>query len=152
MGIKGAHELSLSIKGLSLPDVFVICSYLRQKRDSDSQPTIDLDASLIYRSSKLSIDNRMRQLIDICCQLSAVGFLVVVVCDGTVRHYTKRASIQRQSAYFDQKVKSYLLRVQLMAILEMKNSAADAEEKLRLETEEIFVSTELKSIEKKAAI
>lgn len=122
MGFNGAHELSHSVKGLSLAEVFTICSYIRQQKQLHvQQPTIDLDASLIYRSSKLSVDNRMRQIIDICCQLAAVGFVVVVICDGVSRHHTKRATIQREALQSSNKVKSYLLRVQLMAVLDKKN-------------------------------
>lgn len=149
MGIVGAHELSHSLKGLSIEDIYNFCSYNRQQREDASQPTIDLDASLIYRGSKLSVDNRMRQLMDICCQFASVGFIVVVVCDGPVRHHTKRASVQRQSVNFGNKVQSYLLRVQLMSTVELKNQAVDVAEKTRLEVEENIVSSDLKNLERK---
>lgn len=146
MGITGAHELSHSVKDLSIQDVFNVCTYIRQQQQIFTQPTIDLDASLIYRSSKLSIDNRMKQIIDICCQFCKVGFLVVVVCDGAVRHHTKRASIQRQALLFNQKVRR---RVQLMSIMEEKKKANDQAEKAQIEIEESKISSDLKLLEKK---
>lgn len=149
MGITGAHELSHSVRGLTLQDVYKICTFIRQQRNDNDRPTIDLDVSLIYRSSKLSIDNRKRQFIDICCQLAAVGFAVVIICDGSVRHHSKRATVQRQASLFGEKVKSYLLRVRLMSIMVLKSSATDTVEKERLESEENSVSSQLKTLEKK---
>lgn len=111
MGITGAHELSHSVKGLSVQDVYNICTYIRTLNNQTTKPTIDLDASLIYRSSKLSVDNRMIQIVDICSQLAVEGFLVVLVCDDAVRHHTKRATVMRQAANFSNKVTSYLCRV-----------------------------------------
>lgn len=149
MGITGAHELSHSVKGLSVQDVYNISSYIRKQKNIDTQPTIDLDASLIYRSSKLSIDNRMVQFIDICCHFSRAGFAVFVICDGAIRHHTKRATIQRQASLFSTKVKSYLLRVRLMSIAENKKATTDAAQSLALETEESNVSSQLKLCERK---
>lgn len=149
MGITGAHELSHSVKGLSIQEVYSVCMYIRLQQRITTQPTIDLDASLIYRSSKLSVDNRMRQIIDICCQLSSVGFLVVVVCDGAVRHHTKRASVQRQAILFSQKVKSYLLQLKLMSILDERKGITDEALKLQLEGEETIISSDLKALERK---
>lgn len=149
MGIVGAHELSHSVKCLTVQDIYNISSFIRQQRSDLSQPTIDLDASLIFRGSKLSVDNRMRQMMEICCQFASVGFKVVVVCDGPVRHHTKRASIQRQSEKFSNKVESYLLRVQLMGIMALKKATNDMVERTKLEEEENFVSCDIKSIERK---
>jgi hypothetical protein len=150
MGINGAHELSHSVKGLTVQDVFSICSYIRQKQSLPTRPTIDLDASLIYRGSKLSIDNRMKQLVDISCQLSAVGFMVVIICDGATRHHTKRATVvQRQSIIFCQKVESDFLRLRLMSVLDMKNNVNNDSEKASIEMEEHKLSTEIKNLERK---
>lgn len=144
MGINGAHELSHSVNGLSIQDILTVCLFIRRQRGDSSNPTIDLDASLLYHGSKLSVDNRMRQLMDVCCQLSSVGFTVVVICDGAVRHYTKRASVQRQAIVFANKVKSYLLCIQLMGLMELKKTTTEAAEKARLPGEEDVLSSVIK--------
>lgn len=149
MGITGAHELSYLVSGLSLQDIYSICSFVRQQQQLDIQPTIDLDASLLYRSSKLSVDNRMAQLVDMSCLLACIGFSVFIICDGAEQHHTKRASVERQSTSFVNKVKSYLLKVQLMSITERKCSATEAAEKVALATEENKVCNDIKKYDKK---
>lgn len=57
MGIIGAHELSLSLIGLTLQEVNNISTFLWQQHKTNTQPTIDLDACLI--------DAVMRTLIEI---------------------------------------------------------------------------------------
>jgi hypothetical protein len=103
MGIKYAHKYTHTIKSLTIDNLFTIASQLLKKKNSDavclrSSPTIDVDCSWVVRGFfKGDNDSRVRQLINFSIYLAQVGFHVNLVCDGAIRHHSKRATIQRQS-------------------------------------------------------
>ena len=106
MGVKHAHKLTYSTKGLSLSRVELLAHarYLEVKNNKKikvkrmQQPTIDVDISWLYRSkSNILEENRLAYVINICLLFSRAGFLVVLVCDGRSRHHSKRATIERNS-------------------------------------------------------
>lgn len=109
MGIKGAHTFTHSVTGVSIGELYQISLsrkiynlqspdvHANDNFDDDIIPTIDVDASWVFRSSSISIDNRLSWMMNIGIELAKVGFIVVYVCDGSIRHHTKRATVDRNS-------------------------------------------------------
>ena len=133
MGIKHRHELTHSISGLSINRLDLIGQYLYKLPKSNpniqrfQQPTLD---SWLYRSkNKITENNRLRKVIDICLAFARVGFAVVLVCDGAQRHHSKRASTERSSKLYNNTIKGYIARSNLMQLVKERLQSDNIAEK-----------------------
>jgi hypothetical protein len=112
MGIKYAHQLTHSISGLSLSHVDLIAQEIFKLKTTHNhhinhiqQPTLDVDISWLYRSkNKITQDNRLRCVINVCLEFVKFGFVVVLVWDGPISHHFKRASTERASQLYNNKL------------------------------------------------
>lgn len=156
MGIRGAHVLTHSISGVSVGELFQIAlarkkKYLESINDNGNKiiiPTIDIDASWIYRSSTMIIDNRISYMVNLACEFAKIGFNVVYVCDGSVRHHSKIATIDRISKVKKLMFEGYLKRSELMILGEKRKDCKSIDEMNIIIQQETKLSNRIKSIEK----
>ena len=150
MGVKHAHQLTHQITGVTQQELLKILEARSHRRDGQDKPTIDVDVSYVYRKL-YNKDNysRISYIMSICDVLCKSGSRVVLVCDGSVRHHSKRASVQRQVARYKSKVELYQTRCELMQIIKNISVAKTEEEKKYLKTEESRLADNSSRLEKK---
>jgi hypothetical protein len=105
MGVNGAHTLTYGLHGLSVQQIFTIALFIFNKYNTTNinrPPTIYIDASWVIRSC--SVENKVGYLIRLTSVLVSAGFRIVLVCDGTVRHHSKRSTTKRTAAAYESKV------------------------------------------------
>lgn len=136
MGLNGGHSYTHSISGVNLGELYQI-ALARSNANNQSAvpddvivntPTIDIDASWIYRSSSAIIDNRMKWMINFVLEFVKIGFIAVLVCDNDVRHHSKRATIERKSKYEKTIIDGYIRRTELMKLAEQREKSNNVEE------------------------
>jgi hypothetical protein len=103
MGINRAHSLPCSLNNLDLGQLYMIgIARLKEKQNASPTfhrdiPTIDLDCSwIVRRSPRESFVGRIECLWSKSILLARSGFFVMLVCDGSKRHHSKRATFQRE--------------------------------------------------------
>jgi hypothetical protein len=109
MGIKVAHAITYSILNLNLTSLYNVAFKLFQNKKRDgvrrsNNPSVYIDASLIIRGMTCTAKARPLSFIRLCCCLSRAGFDVVIVCDGEIRHCSKRSTIKRKAEAYDNKI------------------------------------------------
>ena len=154
MGIKGGHSYTHSIKDVTLGEIFQIAAARKKSYNNtdindntNNNPTIDMDASWVYRCTAIAIDNRMSWLINLALEFVREGFNVVYVCDGEIRHHSKRASILRKSKFQRNIIDGYVKKAALMVLAEKRRQSTDLDEINQSIIEEEILSTKLKSLE-----
>ena len=155
MGVKYAHQLTHSIKGLSIGNIetiakkrFVSSIYYDDKKSRIQQPTIDVDVSWLYRSkNKIAEENRMSYIVDICLEFCRNGMVVVLVCDGSHRHHSKRASIERRAEMYNNMIQGLMHRSELMRLHKDRISATTTEERERILSLEQKIAKTIKQLE-----
>jgi hypothetical protein len=135
MGIKYAHKYTYSINGLSLDQLYIIASNrFKQNQNNDEisssrrrlRPSIDIDVSWVIRGfAKGNVECRVGTLLRIATAFTDVGFYVKLVCDGILRHHSKRATIKRKSDQQKKKIELVLRKSQMM-ILSQRIIASDS--------------------------
>lgn len=157
MGIRGAHTYTHSISGVSIGELYQLALSRKkannqtvhdQNDNLDYTPTIDIDASWVYRSSVISIENRMLWMINIAIDLAKTGFIVVFVCDGSIRHHSKRATIDRKSKLQKFIIDGYLNRTELMRLADKRQECTSIEEINIMVNRETILSKKIKNQEK----
>ena len=84
-----------------------------------------------------------------CDVLCKSGSRIVLVCDGSVRHHSKRASVKRQVERYETKVQLYQTRCELMQIIKNISLVKTEEEKKNLKTDESRLVEKSSRLEKK---
>ena len=157
MGVKHRHKLTYSIKGLSLSRVELLAQarYLEVKNNKKvkvvriQQPTIDVDISWLYRSkNNILEENRLSYVINICLAFARVGFVVVLVCDGNIRHHSKRATIERHAKMYQGTIASYVSRAKLMQLCRSRLESDSVENKAAILEQEKKLAETVKKFEK----
>jgi hypothetical protein len=133
MGISHAHKLTHQITGITHDELLKIVKSRSLRRASDDKPTIDIDISYVYRKLyNKDGQSRIKYIMCLCEVLCKSGLRVVLVCDGSVRHHSKRASIQRQVEKYKTKVELYQTRCELMQVIKGISVAKTVDEKNNL--------------------
>ena len=153
MGINNAHKLTHQITGVTQDELLKIVKDRSRRRSYENKPTIDIDISYVYRKLyNKDQHSRIKYIMSLCDLLCKNGVRVVLVCDGSVRHHSKRASIQRQVEKYKTKVMLYQTRCELMHVIKSKSDAKSAEEKENLKLEELRLSELSSKLEKNLII
>ena len=101
MGINGGSaKIYYSITDQTDDTIIKIAKHRAQRRNGDiaSIPVLDIDASWVVRSfGNNNDDSNVLRLCKLSLSLVHKGLHVVIVCDGSVRHHSKRATIKRKS-------------------------------------------------------
>ena len=159
MGIKGAHFFTHSISNVSLGELYQISlsrklfnqqstsGTTNDNFDDDIIPTIDIDASWVFRSSSIVLENRLSWMMNIGVELAKVGFIVVFVCDESVRHHSKRSTIFRNSKFKIKTLVGLLMKTELMLLQEKKDMCISIEEKNQIMKQETQLSTKIRAID-----
>jgi hypothetical protein len=154
MGIKYAHKYTYSIKNLSIDNIFSIaCDRLKQKRNEGvcyrTIPSIDIDSSWIIRGfGRGDIECRIRTLINIALCFVASGFHVNLICDGAIRHHSKRATIKRQSDTQKKRLQLILIKSELMLLSNQRRTTDSIEERNIIQQQETDIQKKIRSLEK----
>ena len=106
MGIKKGHSLTNILKNLNIGQLVTAATTLLNKKQQSKvtdrvAPVIDIDASwIVRRLSASSEQSRVGYLFRLARTLQNVGFVVYIICDGEVRHPSKRSTILRKSKLY----------------------------------------------------
>lgn len=157
MGIKGAHSFTHSISKVTIGELLQIAKG-RKKCNNQStagvvadtigaRPTIDIDASWIFRSTGIKLDNRLDWMMNLALELVRNGFIVVFVCDGENRHHSKRATVERKAKYQKVAIDTYIKKAELMKLAEMRINSNSIEEINQIIVKENALSNKLKTME-----
>lgn len=135
MQIVCAHQYTHAASGVSLGELYQIALYRKQNivnlknvnnnvneyiYVADFIPVIEFDNSWVYHSSSISIDQRLNLLIDLALEFSKTGFHVYCICDGNIRHHSKRVSVKPKGKYLKLIVDVYLKKAELMKVPEQR--------------------------------
>jgi hypothetical protein len=120
MGVNGAHSLTYSINSISIQQLFSIALHIftRNRNHIHRKPTIYVDTSWVLRSCHT--EDRVGYLIRLSSFLVTSGFQVVIVCDGSVRHHSKRSTIKRLAESYNSKIILHRNNTFLMSLLNKK--------------------------------
>ena len=119
MGIKVGHSINYIVNDLNLKELIEIAKSRRNDCSNGDEllpgpPVIDIDASwIIRRYLNVSDDCRINYLMKLCLLLMNEGCWVHIVCDGEVRHHSKRATTKRLVDCYRNKMNYHLLKCQL---------------------------------------
>ncbi len=150
MGVKNAHHLTHQITGVTQQELLKIVEARSHRRDGQDKPTIDIDVSYVYRKLFYKDNHsRINYIMSICDVLCKSGSRVVLVCDGSVRHHSKRASVQRQVERYKTKVQLYQTRCELMQVIKSISLATTETEKENLKKAESRLADNSSKLEKK---
>jgi hypothetical protein len=153
MGIKYAHQLTYGINDITLHDLYKI-AIARIPVDNDNRairqrPCIDIDCSLLVRTrGNNNLVSNTTYIINVCRIFQHVGFDVMVVFDGVVRHHSKRTTIQRQSECDRKRVEIIIHKSSLMNIIQQRRTVDSIEERNKLLLEEADIKKKIKTIER----
>jgi hypothetical protein len=156
MGIKGAHSYTYSIQGLSTDQIFFIASErMRAKRNDNERtqcvsrlPCIDFDVSWIVRGfAKGTSESRINTLLRIASAFSIKGFHVKLVCDGVMRHHSKRATIHRQATTQKNKLDLIINKSQLMLLSQRRITTDSIEERKEIQETEKKLQSKILRLE-----
>jgi hypothetical protein len=133
MGITGAHALTYGLNNVSIELLFSMAAFLFNQKvhQSNRRPTLYVDASWIIRSC--TTEARVGYLLRLCAQFVKVGFRVVVVCDGSTRHHSKRSTTKRLAEAYKNRIYLHRNNTFLMSLLAQKTSSDSVEERGRLD-------------------
>ena len=157
MGLKCGHAINYCINDLSFKDVLVIARSRCRGINNNACyriPTIDVDSSwVVRRLSGLSADMQVASLIRLCSLFTEHGCCVNLVCDGNIRHHTKRSTAKRMIDSYRSKVEYHYLKCRLMSVsIERETDSLNDEERQQIDDEEILLKKEIKTIEKNCQI
>jgi hypothetical protein len=149
MGINGSHTLTYSIGNLTVQQLFAIGLYIYNKYNSHiiRLPTIYIDASWIIRLSTTNDNCRVGYLLRLACHLVSTGFRVVIVCDGSVRHHSKRSTTKRWADIYSSRIMLHHKHIFLMSLLAKKNASDSIEERANFDNAIKAVSAKISSVE-----
>jgi len=97
MGIKSGPQFTFSVSHMrDLSDIQRICIQLRQmsKVNNNQHAPIRTDVDCNWIANLPRIKNT-KEVVDFLEVLSKNGLVVTPICDGTIRHHSKRATIKR---------------------------------------------------------
>jgi hypothetical protein len=132
-----------------LSTIFSIALYLYRKNNHlyHRKPTIYVDASWILRSC--TTEDRVGYLVRLCSYLVSSGFNVVIVCDGSVRHHSKRSTIKRTSELYNSRIILHRNNTFMMNLLNKKKETDSIEELNHLEGAIKLVGTKITTLQNK---
>jgi hypothetical protein len=149
MGVAGAHALTYCLKDISLECLFSMAVFLFNQKvhQSNRRPTLYVDASWIVRSC--TCEARTSYLIRLCCMFVAVGFRVVIVCDGPTRHHSKRSTLKRIAETYKSRICLHRNNSFLMSLLASKNSSDSVAERSQLDAAIKVVGQKITTLQNK---
>jgi hypothetical protein len=158
MGIRGAHKLTDHIDRLdSNQFVLIINRVYRQKRDDGllgssprSCPVVDLDASWIVRKLNCSNAARMGYIVRLSKILLRLGVDVAIICDGPLRHHSKRAKTHRDAIHKQNQIDYKALSLlQLMTNMKSLEETTEYNEKNIIIAKKVAITNKLEKLRKK---
>jgi hypothetical protein len=153
MGINGSHKLlTYWLTDVTIKELFSIATIrcelaLESGIERSRKPTIDVDISWVYRRSSCAGKDALEHTFKICLELVKEGFLVELICDGSKRHYTKRATIARQVKQYKSQLNIFEKRAELMQLAERRRLTDSLKERESYEAEEKSLSNSIKRME-----
>jgi hypothetical protein len=153
MGITGAHKaLTFWLTNVTLDELLTIAtkrSHVEIENDIDRsmKPTLDVDVSWMVRRSAAARKDGLEHTMRVCEQFVKIGFNVVLVCDGSERHHTKRATIKRSVNRYKKQLDMLEKRKKLMSLSEERKNEDSVTKRAKIEKEEEKVSNQLKRLE-----
>jgi hypothetical protein len=130
MGIHTAHKLTHHLTQVTIEEVVKIVQERSTRRTQTDKPTVDIDVSYLYRKLVYKDPNqRVFHIIKMSDMLCQLGLRVVLVCDGTLRHHSKRAWYIRQQEKYKKKIELYTTRCKIMDISAQINNTDSIETK-----------------------
>ena len=154
MGIIGSHKLlTYWLTDVTLKELFTIAkmrceSALQSGVERSNKPTIDVDVSWVYRRSSCGgTKDALERTFNICLELVKEGFVVELICDGSKRHYTKRATIARQVKQYKSQMNIFEKRAELMQLAERRRLTDSLKERESYEADEQSLSSSIKRME-----
>jgi hypothetical protein len=149
MGVNGGHQLTYCIQDIKIEQLYSIALYIynRFNKHVSRLPTIYVDASWIIRSS--TCDDRVSYLIRLCTYLVSSGFRIVIVCDGCVRHHSKRSTTSRVSESYKTRILLHRNNSFLMSLVTKRNESDSIEERDKLDTAIKLVGNKITGLQNK---
>ena len=150
MGIKGAHkQLSYCLLSVTIDEIESIgrlrcVTNLMINNHRSKKPILDVDVSWIYRRFASQGKDALDCTIRLCLVFVKIGFIVVLVCDGSVRHHTKRATIARSINSYKNQIDILEKKNELMKIADKRRQSNSVVERETLEKEELLLSDQIK--------
>lgn len=156
MGILSGNIITHLIKRLSVRDVKDSIKIIRQRGAENESEHLRLDVDISWIVFKIGANKKPPQeavtlVCDFLQTLAKYGFVVTPICDGEIRHHSKRASTDRVSKREKDRVKATVSRLQLLNIGQQINNTNDVNEKERLKTRQAELNKVITTLENKVA-
>jgi hypothetical protein len=134
MGIKFAHALTYVLNQIDLSQLFHLARCNRDKINPDRNPCIDIDCSLVVcnigaKNFNININNNAQYLVDFAMTFINIGFDVMLVFDGDVRHHSKRLTLQRASCCRRNQLNLVINKSKMMSLCNKLQSTDSVQEK-----------------------
>jgi hypothetical protein len=153
MGIKGAHSLTYTICGISIQQLYSIANYLcntYNRHRQNKKQTIYADASWLMRRCYGGTDSPILYFLRLSCVFASCGFRFIVVCDGPIRHHSKRSTIKRYAESYSNRVHLSNNNASLMNLISERNATNSVTERERLDSLIQDLSSKTKTLQNKA--
>ena len=154
MGIKQPKYFTYNIKGLTIRAVKDLIKSVRQITD---RSILKIDVDCNWLAFKLGANKKPNEaatkVADFLQCLASKGFIVTPICDGQIRHHSKRASTEREADNEKNKINASLARLELLAITHQLRSDIDIddEERSRLQNKQRDLNRLVTKLETKAS-
>ena len=114
MGLKCGNSINYSLINLNMDQLMRLARYRMDRRASSSSgnrlPVIDMDASWIIRRCNLQPSMRLNYLFGMCLAFISEGCCITIICDGDVRHHTKRSTTKRTADLHQESIEFHHLK------------------------------------------
>lgn len=153
MGLKNSISYLYGLKKLSFLQLLEIARYQSMNNNNTNEtrkPYFDFDCSWIVRK-RMCIDvlSSVAYVLSLASCFSKEGIDVLLVCDGTVRHHSKRAIVHRKAAVQRKKVDLIISKGEIIQLSHERQSTDSMSKKKEIELEQQQLQTKIKSLEKK---
>jgi hypothetical protein len=133
------------VQKVSIQQLYAVALLLYQRGNSATTnprlPSIYIDASWIVHSC--TVDDRVGYLLRLSSFLVESGFRIVIVCDGSTRHHSKRSTTKRVTETYEARILLHRNNKFLMNVLTKRNSSDSIDERDRLDEAIKNISTKI---------
>lgn len=114
-----------------------------------TRPRIGIDASWLYRKFlyKCNANSCLPLLIRFCCYFTLLGFDILLICDGSSRHHSKRATFEHRSTTKRNEHALCISRAKLVELFNRHASTDSLTEIQKINEELQEITKKIKSLE-----
>ena len=155
MGLKNGISYLHCLKNLTFVQLLEVARSRNRSNNNHNPnttptgPCIDVDCSWVVRKRMcIDVTSSVDYCLSIASSLSKEGIQVMLVCDGVIRHHSKRATVQRKAAVQRKKLDLIISKGELIQLSRQRQSTDSIIRKKEIEADQKKIQAKVQSLEK----